>query len=314
MTEQKHDQLESEVHHVAPARRSFEIAMRDGAPVRIRQHGKPGAPRLVLSHGNGLAIDGYFPFWGPLRERYEVIVFDMRNHGRNPLHTIEDHKWENFPNDLEAIFQAINRELGAKPAAGVFHSMSAVVAAMHSLSHGRRLDALVLFDPPIMPREGHDLLAHFQRTDKGGLADRARRRPPSYKDPLDLARQFERRFKHWRPEAYELMARSTLRHDRTSGEWVLACPREYEAQVFASSSNSDLWTRIAHSPVPIKLICGDPHLEGADAPTLIGQALAEDTGIAYEAIPETSHFLQIERPEQCVRAMEDFLRPLGLSA
>ena len=310
MTEQGH----SEVHHVPPARHSFEVAMRDGAIIRVRQHGKPGAPRLVLSHGNGLAIDGYFPFWGPLRERYEVVVFDMRNHGRNPPHTIEGHQWSNFPDDMEAIFQAINHELGAKPAAGVFHSMSAVVAALHSLSHGRRFDALVLFDPPIIPREGHDLLAHFQRTDKGGLADRARRRTPSYKDPMDLARQFERHFKRWRPEAFELMARATLRHDRDTGDWVLACPREFEAQVFSSTSDGSLWTRLAHSPVPLKLVCGDPTLEDVGAPTLIGKALAEDTGVAYEAIPETSHFLQIERPAECVRAMEDFLRPLGLAA
>jgi len=312
MTEHKHDQ--SQVHHVPPARHSFEVAMRDGAIIRVRQHGKPGAPRLVLSHGNGLAIDGYYPFWGPLRERYEVVVFDMRNHGRNPLHTIEGHKWENFPDDLETIFQAINCELGAKPSAGVFHSMSAVVAAMHSLLHGRRFDALVLFDPPIMPREGHALLTQFQRSDKTGLAERARRRPASYKDPLDLARQFERRFKRWRPEAYELMARATLRHDRSSGEWVLACAREFEAHVFSSSNDGSLWTRVAHSPVPLKLVCGDPRLEGADAPTLIGKALAEESGIAYEAIPETSHFLQIERPDECIRSMEDFLKPLGLAA
>ncbi len=305
---------EHQVQHVPPARHSFEVTLRDGAIIRVRQHGKLDGPRLVMSHGNGLAIDGYLPFWGPLRERYEVVLFDMRNHGRNPLHTLEGHSWANFPDDMETIYQAINRELGAKPAAGVFHSMSAVVAAIHALSHGRRFDALVLFDPPIVPREGHDLLIHFQKSDKGGLADRARRRPPSYKDPMELARQFERRFKRWRPEAYELLARATLRHDPASDEWVLACPREYEAHVFSSTSDSTLWTRLAHSPVPIKLVCGDPTLEGADAPTLIGKALADDIGINYEAIPETSHFLQIERPEECIRAMENFLEPLGLAA
>ncbi|MGC1190746.1 MAG: hypothetical protein WA861_09155, partial [Candidatus Binatus sp.] len=72
-------------HHVPRARHAFDVKMHDGATIHVRQHGIPGAPRLVLSHGNGLAIDGYFPFWGPLRERYEVIVFDFRNHGHNPL-------------------------------------------------------------------------------------------------------------------------------------------------------------------------------------------------------------------------------------
>jgi pimeloyl-ACP methyl ester carboxylesterase len=300
--------------HVPPARHSFEVATSDGAIIRVRQHGKTDGPRLVLSHGNGLAIDGYFPFWGPLREHYEVVLFDMRNHGRNPLHTIEGHKWENFPGDLETIFQAINHELGAKPAAGVFHSLSAVVAAYHALEHSGRFKALALFDPPIMPREDHPLLLQFQLKDKGGLAERAARRPPSYKDPLDLARQFERRLKGWVPEAYELMARATLRHDRASGEWVLACPREFEAHVFSSGGSSDLWDRLAHCPVPFKLICGDATREDAGVPTLIGRALAEDKGVPYVAIPGTTHFLQIEKPAECIRALEEFLSPLGLAA
>jgi len=49
----------------------FEAVMEDGAIIRLRRHGVPGAPRLVLSHGNGLAIDGYFSFWGRLLDRYE---------------------------------------------------------------------------------------------------------------------------------------------------------------------------------------------------------------------------------------------------
>ena len=144
-------------HHVPRARHAFDVKMKDGATIHVRQHGIPGAPRLVLSHGNGLAIDGYFPFWGPLRERYEVIVFDFRNHGHNPLHTAEGHTWSNFISDMDAVWHAINRELGAKPAAGLFHSLSGVTAAMHALEHGRRFDALVLFDPPVYPRAGHPI-------------------------------------------------------------------------------------------------------------------------------------------------------------
>jgi hypothetical protein len=52
----------------------FEAVMEDGAIVRLRRHGVAGGPRLVLSHGNGLAIDGYFSFWGRLLDRYDVIV------------------------------------------------------------------------------------------------------------------------------------------------------------------------------------------------------------------------------------------------
>ena len=126
------------IHHVPRARHAFDAKMHDGAMIHIRQHGNPGAPRLVLSHGNGLAIDGYFPFWGPLRERYEVVVFDFRNHGHNPLHTAEGHTWQNFIADMDIVWHAINRELGAKPAAGLFHSLSGVTDSPHWCSSIRR--------------------------------------------------------------------------------------------------------------------------------------------------------------------------------
>ena len=43
----------------------------------------------------------------------------------------------------------------------------------------------------------------------------------------------------------------------------------------------------------------------------IGRAIAEETAVEYEAIPHTTHFLQIQRPDECVRAMEPFLRKHG---
>ncbi len=84
--------------------RIVDLAMEDGAVIRLRQYGSVAGPRLALSHGNGLAIDGYFAFWKLLLERYELILFDFRNHGQNPLHQFENHNWPQFILDLERIF------------------------------------------------------------------------------------------------------------------------------------------------------------------------------------------------------------------
>jgi len=58
-------------------------------------------------------------------------------------------------------------------------------------------------------------------------------------------------------------------------------------------------------PVAVKLICADP--VGGGPPALIGHALAAEASVEYEPITETSHFLQIEQPQACIRAMETFL-------
>ena len=68
---------------VPAAYNCFDLAMDDGATIRIRQRGNPDGARLFISHGNGFAIDGYLPFWGPLRDRFDLVLFDVRNHGCN---------------------------------------------------------------------------------------------------------------------------------------------------------------------------------------------------------------------------------------
>lgn len=73
--------------------------MSDGA---VRQYGNLSAPRLILSHGNGCAIDGYFPYWERLLPVFEVVVFDFRNSGINPVHD-GDHGYERFMADMSAV-------------------------------------------------------------------------------------------------------------------------------------------------------------------------------------------------------------------
>jgi pimeloyl-ACP methyl ester carboxylesterase len=128
-----------------------ELTMRDGAIIRLRRFGKSGGIRLALSHGNGLAINLYAPFWMPLAERFEIIVFDIRNHGENPLHDPRLHNWTSIIADFEEIFQGIQAHYGMRPTIGVFHSLSAIAALNHALAYGARWRALALFDPAIFP-------------------------------------------------------------------------------------------------------------------------------------------------------------------
>ncbi len=287
----------------------------DGAPIIVRRHGNPAGPRLLLSHGNGLAVNAYFPFWNLLRDRYDLILFDVRNHGENPLHGGEGHDMAHFVVDLEQTLAEVQREFGGKPIAGVFHSLSGLIAIRHALQHQDRWRALVLFDPPIYPRDGHPL-RNAQQGDKDQLAVRARKRTERYATLQDFAKQLASRqvFSRWRPEAYELMARATLRQEPATGEWILACPRELEARVFDENRDPSLWVRLGDVKAPIKLIGADPDIEGASVPGLLSKAVAEETAVEYEAIRDTTHFLQIEKPEECVRAMETFLAKQGMAA
>jgi hypothetical protein len=55
------------------------------------------------------------------------------------------------------------------------------------------------------------------------------------------------------------------------------------------------------------MIAADPGAPGAPPPAFANQALTAELEYAYEAIPETGHMLQIQKPEECRRAMLSFL-------
>jgi pimeloyl-ACP methyl ester carboxylesterase len=287
---------------------TFDLTTADGAVIRLRRHGNPRGRRVALSHGNGLAIDAYFPFWRLLLAEFDVIVFDQRNHGRNPRHRAEDHVWPRMAEDSRAVFGAIAARFGDKPVIGAFHSLSSIAAVDATQKWGAMWRPLILFDPPMFPRQGHPL-DPFEREHMGEMAAIARRRPTHYPDPAAFATQLARReqFRRWVPGAHLLYAQSTLRPDPKAGGWTLCCPREWEARIFEENVDPRLWPRMPSMPAPTFLIGADPEIAGAQAPSILTDALAKDQGLPYIRIAQTSHFLQIERPEACMDAFRSHL-------
>lgn len=298
---------------VPQPRETLEVASHDGARIVLRRHGNAAGPRVVLSHGNGFAIDAYWPFWRLLCEGFDVVVYDTRNHGWNPIHDIGAHHYPNFARDMDAIWNALNDRWGRKPSAGLFHSMSALTSIVQLADITRRWDALVLFDPPLFPPQGHPLYDEALKLEQR-LARWAQGRPVRFKDPTELGAQFRanRGMQRWVAGAHDLLARSVLRREAATDEWVLVCPPAYEAQVYLSNITLGAWTRLAKLPRTTKLICSDPEQPDAGPPARTGRDAAGFFGIAYEAIPETSHMLQIERPGQCLAATLSFLDSCGI--
>jgi pimeloyl-ACP methyl ester carboxylesterase len=303
----------TEPHAPPEPRETLEVATHDGALIRLRRHGNPAGPRLALSHGNGFAINAYWPFWRMLCDGFDVVVFDFRSHGQNPTHDITGHHYANFVRDMDAVWHAMNERWGAKPSAGLFHSMSALTSIAQNADIGRRWDALVLFDPPLFPPEGHPLHEQAVKLETR-LSKWASGRQVRFKDPSELAAQFRagRGMQRWVPGAHDLLARSILRRDPATGEWALSLPPAFEAQVYLENISFGMWTRLAKLPRTTKLICSDPTLPDAGPPAHTGRDAAQFFGVSYEAIPETSHMLQIERPGACVAAALSFLDSCGI--
>ena len=101
---------------------------------------------MVVSHGSGLAVDLYYPFWSLLADDFDLMVYDLRNHGWNSVGDQRDHNIPTLIHDHDIILESIDRAYGSKPTVGIYHSLASLITL---LSFSKLYSALVLFDPPL---------------------------------------------------------------------------------------------------------------------------------------------------------------------
>ena len=283
-----------------------EARMDDGTEIVVRRHGYPEGPRIVLSHANGFAVDAYYPFWSLLTDRFDVVVFDLRNHGWNAVGALETHAIPTFVRDMTAVARAIEVYFGPKPAVGVFHSLSGQTAAIEACSGGGSFAALILFDPFICPEGCHPAHRERLRTTMERMAEGTRRRRGSFDSEAAFAERLRATpaFERLRPGVAELLAQTTLRAVDGDSGFVLRCPREYEARVCEQGYRYAATVDVEAIPCPVKVIGSDPLAQHSFLPTV---AMNEIVALNYDFVPETTHFLQLEEPEECIATLLEFI-------
>ena len=292
---------------------TFEVSLDDGAKILVRRHGRADGPRLLISHGNGFAIDAYFPYWQHLLAQFDLLVFDFRNHGRNEPVVPPRHTYEQLVVDLERVIQAVRARLGDKPTAGIFHSMSGRTAMKHAIEIGWRWDALVLVDPPNVPPPGHPNYAAMAVFEER-LTTWARRRRRRFATVAELTQEYRQsRAARWVEGAHELMAQSVLRRSPDGDGYELVCDPENEATIYAQAMTLNLWPPARAFGGPVKLIGCDPSLPEGGATGPANQALAAEGGYDYSFVAGSGHLLQIEKPEESARLTLAFFAKHGLA-
>ncbi len=283
-----------------------EVQCAGQANIVVRQHGNGDAPlRLILSHGNGLAIDLYYPFWSLLADEFELIVYDLRNHGWNRPSEREHHNIPTMINDHDLVLDAVDRRYGEKTCVGVFHSLSAVIAL---LSFTRRYSGLLLVDPPLC-KPGASDEDFDMASERAAAMTRTRRERygtvEEFSDMLEYLPGFARVL----PGVRRLMARTTLRPTPDNTGYELRCPRELEAQVIEYIRSFAPLLDMDRLNCPTKVIGADPTLPHTYLPSF---DLSQIAAVEYDFLVDATHLLQMEQPEACVLMLRNFLGRIGL--
>lgn len=276
--------------------------MGDGTKIVLRRHGNPHGPRLVLTHGNGLAIDLYYPFWSLLADEYDLVVYDLRDHGWNEVSTLEEHNMPSFVDDHDRVMEAIDRFFGEKPKIGVFHSVSALISLL-SPTRGSAFAGRFLFDPPLCkPGRSYQQMEEAA-TQTATLTRRRAERFPT-RDDFSFLLKFIPHFSRVVPGVRDLMARTTLRRSPDSDHYELRCPKEYEARIVEYAGIFSVMVDFDTLASPTKVMGADPTLPFSYLPTL---DLSDILTVDYDFLPEATHFLQLEEPQECAAAVREFV-------
>jgi pimeloyl-ACP methyl ester carboxylesterase len=291
----------------------LDVPTHDRSLIRVRFHGNRNGPRLFILHGNSYASDAYFPFWQNFTNSFEVVLFDLRNHGHNPQSDASEHTFRNMVRDFELVVRAADEKFGKKTRTGVFHSGAGLIATVNALEFGTHWDALVLVDAPNIPQPHHPIFAQVTGFENK-LVQFALNRRFRFNHPDELADELRglRANAKWVSGSHELMARSTLRKDDSSSEYLLVCPPELEASLYHQAYSARAWPKAEEIRGPVLLIGADPDVKNGLSMGLANRVLSMEGGFAYTTLPGAGHMLQLEQPAAAAKLVFEFFDQLGI--
>ncbi|UGV25149.1 alpha/beta hydrolase [Rhodopseudomonas boonkerdii] len=284
---------------------AFDVVLEDGASASVRVYGS--GPRVICSHGNGLAADAFRSFWQLFIGDYETVVFDFRHHGRSSPYTKPiPHVWPQLIRDYHAIMRGIASEIGAAPSLGAFHSMSALTTLLHASEYESPWIGIVGFEPPAKPPQHYPEFEIF-RADNNRLGERAIKRRYEFNTVQELFDSYRRSsaFAGVDDAGLQALAASTLRWNVDKQLFELACAREFEASIFAMQDVEGAWERMCGIRIPVQLVAGEPKT-GTSPFMAIESAFARDGGFAFTTVKDATHFMQMEKPEECAAIVRAF--------
>ena len=258
----------------------------------------PGdGPPAVFVHATGF----HGRCWDEVIRRLpgrRALAVELRGHGRSAKPE-PPYRWRDFGADVAEIARALE----LRDAAGVGHSMGGHSLVVAAAVRPETFTSLLLVDPVIFAR---DFYGQPQRDDSSYI----RKRRNDWASPEEMIERFRSRppFVHWRPEVLRDYCRYGLLPE--DGRFVLACPPEIEASIYAASNHADadIYDLLPRIEQPVTVIRGGIpwSLEKFD---LTASPTAPDLAARFPngrdvRLDGKSHYIPMESPEVVAKELE----------
>jgi pimeloyl-ACP methyl ester carboxylesterase len=268
-----------------------------GVSVALHDLGGDGPP-LVMCHPTGFHGMTWAPVAGELASVARCWAPDLRGHGDSTPPDDGDYGWQGMCDDVLAVVDHIEHEVG-RPRAGmaaVGHSMGGAALIMAEQQRPGTFAGMWLFEPIVIPPpEG-------TQPRENPMSASARRRRPTFPDreaayanyaskpPLDTLT----------PAALHAYVDHGFRDRPDLGVVELKCSPEVEAQVFGASAETDAFERLGEVGCPVTVaMSGDGSMPAQIAP-LVAEALPHGR---LERHPRLTHFGPMEDPAAVAAAI-----------
>lgn len=251
-------------------------------------------PLLVFTHATGMCARVYSRLLAPLADRFRIIAYDARGHGRTELEAVPGRipkDWRLYRQDLVALVDA----LGGGPLLLAGHSFGATVSLEAAVERPGLASAVCLIDPPFIPSD--HVAAYRAARDAGHppnhMADQAERRRGRFDSSSAARASYHGRgvFRGWPDDTLEDYLEGGLLPD---GDAVrLACTPGWEATSFRGVSTT-FPDSLARADFPVTLLAAG---EGSTVPDSEEPRILSNPRVQFRRFPGTGHFLPVTHPD-----------------
>jgi lipase len=253
-------------------------------------------PTILLVHATGFQAR----IWTQIVRRlsgYHVVALDQRGHGHSDKRVIRN--WREFVDDLVGFVDALNLD----NLIGVGHSMGGHAVIGAAAARPSRFRRIVAIDPVIAAE------TVYQREPEplpdGGMHPAARRKN-AFVSPDEMMTRLHGKSSFARFDAATFRDYCTygLVPNEAGDGYVLACPPEVEASVYATNfSNTAIYDAVRALDMPVLILragaprAGSQPMQSGGSPTWPGlvHEFKHGSEIYY---PDRTHFIPMEIPDE----------------